>query len=57
MSVGSVVVLALLALVVAGAAALMVRMFVKDEPLYGAIGLGLLTAPGAVLSLAYLSVA
>ncbi|OKI28597.1 hypothetical protein A6A25_30770 [Saccharothrix sp. CB00851] len=53
----SVVVLALLAVAVLAAGGLMVRMFVKDEPLYGAVALGVLTGPGSVLALAHMAVA
>ncbi|NUT94047.1 MAG: hypothetical protein HOY78_18700 [Saccharothrix sp.] len=57
MSVGAVVVLVLFAVVVLAAVALMVRMFVKNDPFWGAVALGVLVGPGTALSLAYLGVA
>ncbi|MER5262713.1 hypothetical protein ABTZ99_11605 [Actinosynnema sp. NPDC002837] len=52
-----IVVLALLAVMVLAAGGLMVRMFVKDEPFYGAVALGVLTGPGSLLALAHMAVA
>ncbi|ROP42052.1 hypothetical protein [Saccharothrix texasensis] len=51
------VVLVLLVAMVLAAVGLMVGMFVKDKPLYGALGLGVLTGPGALLALAHMAVA
>ncbi|WP_367127277.1 hypothetical protein [Saccharothrix sp. HUAS TT1] len=53
----NVVVLALLAASVVAVVALMVRMYVKDEPFYGAVGLAVLTGPGSILALAHMAVA
>ncbi|WP_306749940.1 hypothetical protein [Saccharothrix yanglingensis] len=53
----SVVVLVLLIAALVTAVGLLVTMFLKDKPLYGAMGLGLLAGPGALLALAYLPVA
>jgi hypothetical protein len=49
----SVVVLALLFAVVVATVGLMVAMFVKDEPWYGAMGLCLLIGVGTVLTFLY----
>ncbi|GAA1354116.1 hypothetical protein GCM10009660_54610 [Catellatospora bangladeshensis] len=49
--------LVLLAATVLAAAGLMVAMFVKDEPFYGAVGLGVLSGPGSVMALVHLAVA
>jgi hypothetical protein len=51
----SVFVLVLLFAVVVGVAGGMVAMFVKDKPLYGAIGVGVLAGPGTVLAFLYMS--
>ncbi|GAA1303986.1 hypothetical protein [Saccharothrix xinjiangensis] len=53
----SVVVLVLLIAVVLAAIGLMVTMFVKDRPLHGVVGLGLLAGPGPLLALLHLSLA
>jgi hypothetical protein len=49
----SVVVLLLLALAVLGAAGLLVAMFTKDRPIYGALGVGILLGPGTALAFLY----
>lgn len=51
------VVMVLLAAMVVAAIALMARMFARDEPLYGAVALGVLVGPGALLALAHAAVA
>ncbi len=52
-----VVVLVLLVVMVVSAVGLMAWMFVKDEPLYGAVGLGVLAGPGSLLALAHMAAA
>ncbi|MFE9750125.1 hypothetical protein ACFYOT_34890 [Saccharothrix saharensis] len=52
-----VVVLALFVATILAAAGLMARMFVKDEPWYGAVALGVLTGPGSLLALAHMALA
>ncbi|WP_170232341.1 hypothetical protein [Saccharothrix saharensis] len=52
-----VVVLVLFGVTILAAAGLMAWMFVKDEPLYGAAALGVLTGPGSLLALAHMAVA
>lgn len=46
----SAVVLTLLVGVVVFAVGLLVRMFVRDEPLFGGLGISLLVGPGALLA-------
>lgn len=53
----SVVVLVLFVAAVAAAVGLLVAMFVKDKPLYGGIGVGVLTGPGTVLAFLYMAAA
>lgn len=53
----SVVVLVLLFAVVAAAIALLVAMYVKDKPIYGAMAVGLVTGPCAVLAFLHLAIA
>ncbi|MFI9012057.1 hypothetical protein ACIGNX_32940 [Actinosynnema sp. NPDC053489] len=51
----SVVVLVLLCVAVLAALGLLAYMLVKDKPLYGVLGLGVLAGPGPLLALTYLS--
>jgi hypothetical protein len=53
----SVVVLILLFAMAAAAVALLVAMYVKDKPLYGAMAVGLVTGPCAVLAFVHVAVA
>ena len=53
----SVVVLVLFFAAVAAAVALLVTMYAKDKPFYGAVAVGLLTGPCAVLAFLHLAVA
>jgi hypothetical protein len=52
-----VVVLTLLAAMLVTAIGFMVRMFVRNEPFYGAVALGVLAGPGSMLALAHMAVA
>lgn len=49
----SVVVLSLLTLVVLAAGGLLVTMFLKDKPFYGAVGVSVLLGPGTLLAFVY----
>ncbi len=53
----SVVVLVLLCAAVIAAVGLLVGMYVKDRPFYGAMAVCLLTGPCAVLAFAYVATA
>ena len=53
----SVVVLLLLLAAVVTAIGLLVAMYVKDKPLYGAMAVGLVTGPCAVLAFVHVAVA
>ena len=53
----SVVVLVLLFAMVVSAIGLLVAMYVKDKPLYGAMAVGMVTGPCAVLAFLHLAVA
>ena len=53
----SAVVLVLLFAMVASAIALLVAMYVKDKPLYGAMAVGMVTGPCAVLAFVHVAVA
>ncbi|MFC6093528.1 hypothetical protein Q5530_07505 [Saccharothrix sp. BKS2] len=53
----SVVLFVLLVAVILAAAGLMVVMFLRDKPLYGVVGLGLLAGPGSLLAVLHLSLA
>jgi hypothetical protein len=53
----SVVVLVLLVVALLAAIGLLITMFIKDEPLLGVAGLGLLAGPGALLAIVYLPLA
>ncbi len=53
----SVVVLVLFFAAVVAAIGLLVAMYAKDRPFYGAVALGLLAGPGAVLAFLHLVVA
>lgn len=53
----SVVVLVLLAAVVMAAVGLLVAMFVKDRPLYGALSIFVLAGPATVLAFVHLATA
>jgi hypothetical protein len=53
----SVVVMLLLAVVVMAAIGLLVAMFVKDKPFYGALSIFVLSGPATVLAFVYLTVA
>ena len=53
----SVVVLVLLFAMVAAAITLLVAMYVKDRPIYGAMAVGLVTGPCAVLAFVHVAVA
>lgn len=53
----SVVVLALLIAVVMAVGGLLVAMYVKNKPLYGALGLCVLLGPGILLSFLYVVLA
>jgi hypothetical protein len=50
-----VVVLTLLAATAVTAVGLLVKMFVKDEPLLGGLGIALLVGPGAALAFLHLT--
>jgi hypothetical protein len=52
----SVVLLALLFVVVVFLAGSLVRMYVKDKPFYGAVGLFVLVGPGTLLAFTYLAI-
>ena len=52
----SVVVLVLFLAVVAAVIGGLIAMVVKDKPLYGVYGLGVLLGPGTVLAFLYLTV-
>lgn len=53
----SVVVLALLIITVVAAIALLVAMYTKDKPLYGAMSVGVLAGPATILAFVHLVVA
>jgi hypothetical protein len=53
----SVVVLILLTALVMAVAGMLVVMFVKEKPLYGAMGLCVLLGPGTVLAFLYVVLA
>lgn len=53
----SVVVMVLLIAAVASAIALLVAMYAKDKPLYGAMAVGLVTGPCAVLAFLHVAIA
>jgi hypothetical protein len=53
----AVVVLVLLLIAVAAAIGLLVAMYAKDKPLYGAMAVGLVTGPCAVLAFVHVAVA
>lgn len=53
----SVVSMTLFAVTVLAAIALLVRMFTKEEPFYGAMGLCLLAGPGTLLAFVHIAVA
>jgi hypothetical protein len=53
----SVVVLLLLILVVLSAGGLLVAMFLKNKPLYGAVGVSVLLGPATVLAFVYTVIA
>jgi hypothetical protein len=51
----SVVVLALALAVTAAAVGLLVAMYAKDKPFYGAVALGVLLGPGTILAFTYVA--
>lgn len=53
----SFVVLALTLAVVAAAVGLLVAMYAKDKPFYGAVAMGVLLGPGTILAFTYVAVA
>ncbi len=53
----SVVVLVLCFAAAVAAFGLLVAMYAKDKPFYGAVAVGLVTGPGAVLAFLHLAVA
>ena len=53
----SFVVLALALAVVVAAVGLLVAMYAKDRPYYGAVALGMLLGPAAILAFTYVALA
>lgn len=53
----SFVVLALTLAVAAAAVGLLVAMYAKDKPFYGAVAMGVLLGPGTVLAFTYVTLA
>jgi hypothetical protein len=53
----SFVVLALMFAVIAATVGLLVAMYAKDKPYYGAVAMGMLLGPASILAFAYVALA